>query len=49
MSAFPRLGGPFFDDLRIGDIFDTAPAVTLTEEAGGRASGTGRRQARADH
>ncbi|MCV7371457.1 acyl dehydratase [Mycolicibacterium arabiense] len=23
-------GGPYFDDLRVGDVFDAAPAVTLT-------------------
>src|SRR5437763_364102 len=24
------VGGPYFDDLRVGDVFDEAPAVTLT-------------------
>jgi hypothetical protein len=23
-------GGPFFDDLEVGDLIDTAPALTLT-------------------
>lgn len=26
-------GGPYFDDLRVGDVFDAAPAVTLTSGA----------------
>lgn len=25
------VGGPYFDDLKVGDVFDDAPAVTLTE------------------
>jgi len=25
------VGGPFFEDLRVGDVFDSAPALTLTE------------------
>ncbi|OJZ66928.1 MaoC family dehydratase [Mycolicibacterium diernhoferi] len=28
-----RPGGPFFDDLQVGDVFDTAPAMTLTSGA----------------
>ena len=26
-------GGPYFDDLHVGQVFDTAPAVTLREVA----------------
>lgn len=26
-----QTGGPYFDDLAVGDVFDQAPAVTLTE------------------
>jgi acyl dehydratase len=26
-----RVGGPFYDDIAIGDVFDGAPAVTLTD------------------
>jgi acyl dehydratase len=28
-----RVSGPFFDDLRVGQVFDTAPAMTLTPGA----------------
>jgi acyl dehydratase len=30
-SAAQQIGGPFFEDLHVGQIFDSAPAVTLTE------------------
>src|SRR5260370_26942570 len=30
-SAAQEIGGPFFEDLHLGQIFDSAPAVTLTE------------------
>ena len=32
-SVTQEVGGPFFEDLHVGQIFDTAPAVTLTEGA----------------
>ncbi|GII23300.1 MaoC family dehydratase [Planosporangium mesophilum] len=31
MTAELVVGGPYLDDLRVGDVFDTAPAVTLTD------------------
>src|SRR6478672_8411958 len=27
------VGGPYFDDLEVGQVFDTAPSMTLTEGA----------------
>jgi len=30
-TAAQQIGGPFFEDLHVGQIFDSAPAVTLTE------------------
>ena len=27
-------GGPYFDELRIGQVFDSAPSMTLTAEVG---------------
>jgi acyl dehydratase len=30
MPARTRVGGPFFDDLSVGQVFDDAPGVTLT-------------------
>src|SRR5260370_38464855 len=30
-SAAQQIGGPFFEDLHVGQVFDSAPAVTLTE------------------
>ncbi len=30
-SAAQQTGGPFFEDLHVGQVFDSAPAVTLTE------------------
>jgi acyl dehydratase len=30
-TSVRTVGGPFYDDLRIGDRFDSAPAVTLTD------------------
>lgn len=29
-------GSPYFDELEVGTVFDTAPAVTLTDAARGR-------------
>ncbi|TWG94935.1 acyl dehydratase [Nocardioides sp. J9] len=31
MSAPRTVGGPFFDELEVGQVFDTAPSLTLTE------------------
>jgi acyl dehydratase len=33
LAAPPRIntGGPFFEDLEVGDVFDAAPALTLTD------------------
>lgn len=31
LRAAPGSGGPYFDDLTVGQVFDTAPAVTLTD------------------
>jgi acyl dehydratase len=34
VTAHGRLsGGPYFDDLKVGQVFDTAPSMTLTEGA----------------
>ncbi|MBU9762411.1 acyl dehydratase [Mycobacterium sp. TNTM28] len=34
MTAPPRsFGGPYFDDLQVGQVFDTAPSMTLTDGA----------------
>lgn len=33
MTDRSRPGGPYFDDLRVGQVFDTAPSMTLTSGA----------------
>ncbi len=33
MTSNPQAGGPFFDDLEVGQVFDTAPSLTLTTGA----------------
>ena len=31
LASATRVGGPYFEDLQIGDVFDDAPALTLNE------------------
>jgi acyl dehydratase len=33
VTSNPQAGGPFFDDLEVGQVFDTAPSLTLTTGA----------------
>ncbi|MGV0714334.1 MaoC family dehydratase [Mycolicibacterium sp. XJ662] len=33
MPAWAAVSGPYFDDLRVGQVFDTAPSMTLTPGA----------------
>ena len=33
MTGHGRIGGPYFDDLEVGQVFDTAPSMTLTTGA----------------
>ena len=32
-GGIQQAGGPYFDDLRVGDVFDWAPSMTLTSGA----------------
>jgi acyl dehydratase len=35
MATSAAVGGPYFDDLEVGQVFDTAPSMTLTPGAAG--------------
>ena len=35
MATSAAVSGPYFDDLEVGQVFDSAPSMTLTEGAAG--------------
>lgn len=41
-ASMSSLSPPWFEDLEVGRVFGSAPAVTLTEGAGGPTPGTRR-------